>query len=102
VSPELKRNVHVRYLNLRDECYPSLLTSTTAMDFIFCRNVLIYFDAPMKSRILERFAEKMNLGGYLLLGGAETALGITNAFELTPNMRGVYRPARAVERRAVG
>jgi chemotaxis protein methyltransferase CheR len=62
-------------------------------DIVFCRNVLIYFDQPTKSRVLEAIAAQMPPDGVLYLGGAETVLGITDRFSAIPGERGVYEPA---------
>ena len=73
----------------------NLLTSPSALgqfDVIFCRNVLIYFDPPTKTEVLDRLADLLANDGYLYLGGAETVLGMTDRFELMPGQRGVYRP----------
>jgi len=50
-------------------------------DLVFCRNVLIYFDAETKRTILRQIREAMYGGGYLLLGAVETALDLEELFE---------------------
>ncbi len=63
-------------------------------DVVFCRNVLIYFDLPTKARVLGTIARMIPGDGYLILGGAETILGITEAFKPAPGVAGVYAPVR--------
>jgi chemotaxis protein methyltransferase CheR len=48
-------------------------------DVIFCRNVLIYFDVPTKQNVLNRMAQVIYPDGYLILGAAETVVGLTDA-----------------------
>lgn len=59
-------------------------------DIVFCRNVLIYFDQATKSRVLEAISRRLPPDGLLYLGGAETVLGLSDAFTPVPNDRGVY------------
>jgi chemotaxis protein methyltransferase CheR len=50
-------------------------------DLVFCRNVMIYFDAETKMNILKELHGTLFRGGWLLLGGIETAFGIEEYFE---------------------
>lgn len=61
-------------------------------DVIFCRNVLIYFDQDTKAGIFERLARVVEPDGFLVLGAAESVVGISDAFKPHPERRGLYRP----------
>jgi chemotaxis protein methyltransferase CheR len=69
-------------------------------DIIFCRNVLIYFDAPTKSRVLGAIAGLLPPDGVVYLGGAETVLGLTDRLVPTAGERGVYEAPRPAARSA--
>ena len=86
VSAELKAMTRFDRCNLLGD-----LRSMGRFDVIFCRNVLIYFDAPTKAEVFERIAQTMNPGGFLLLGAAESVIGITQAFETAQDRRGLYK-----------
>ncbi len=55
---------------------------TDTMDFIFCRNVVIYFDKPTKNKLVERYAKIMVPNGYLFMGHSETLYKSTDQFQL--------------------
>ncbi|MGE0611348.1 MAG: protein-glutamate O-methyltransferase CheR [Hyphomicrobiales bacterium] len=64
-------------------------------DIVFCRNVLIYFDADTKRDILMRISRQLAPDGFLVLGAAETVIGLTDAFATMREARGLYRHANA-------
>ena len=59
-------------------------------DIVFCRNVLIYFDEETRGRVLKGISRVMPNWGYLCLGGAETVVGISDAFKVLPGERGLF------------
>jgi chemotaxis protein methyltransferase CheR len=62
-------------------------------DVVFCRNVLIYFDQETKITVLNRLAKSVHKDGYLMLGAAETVVGLTAAFKPMAGHRGIYVPS---------
>ena len=61
-------------------------------DVVFCRNVLIYFDQDTKINIFNRLRRTMESDSFLVLGAAETVVGLTETFKPYPDRRGLYRP----------
>jgi chemotaxis protein methyltransferase CheR len=90
VVPALRAMTRWQYFNLMEDA-----RGLGRFDVIFCRNVLIYFDAPTKSRILAMLADMVAPDGCVYLGGAETVLGLSDRLVPTPGERGVYELARA-------
>ncbi len=72
VVPELKARLRFAPLNLNDPGYPFV----GPFDLVFCRNVLIYFEAEARRRVLERLARLLAPGGHLFLGHAESLTGL--------------------------
>jgi chemotaxis protein methyltransferase CheR len=64
-------------------------------DIVFCRNVLIYFDQPTKADVLSRVAKVMAPDGFMVLGAAETVVGLSDAFKPLTDRRGLYVPQQA-------
>jgi chemotaxis protein methyltransferase CheR len=72
IAPELRATIRFARLNLMDQSYPV----DQAMDVIFCRNILIYFDKPTQEAVLRRLTAHLRPGGYLFLGHSETLAGM--------------------------
>lgn len=70
-SQEITSRTKLGSLNLNNKVY----NLPCEFDFIFCRNVTIYFDAKTRGEVLGRMVAKLRPGGYLFLGHSETALG---------------------------
>jgi len=87
IASDIREMVRFRPINLLHD-----FTSLGPFDVVFCRNVLIYFDAPTKSATLARLGRAVASDGYLLLGAAETVVGLTDQFKPVPDRRGLYAP----------
>jgi len=85
IDSSLRGVVQYKEFNLLDD-----MSSLGTFDVVFCRNVLIYFDQQTKGVVLEKIAKQMSNDGVLYLGGAETVLGISEAFKPVPGLRGIY------------
>jgi chemotaxis protein methyltransferase CheR len=93
IAPEVRCMVQFRPHNLMD--------GTAGMgrfDLIFCRNVLIYFEQGQKRWALARLAEALEPDGALVLGSAETVVGLDSAFEPMTGLRGAFQPRSREER----
>lgn len=90
IAPELRAMAKFEEANLLGD-----LGRFGRFDVIFCRNVLIYFDAPTKARVLDALARQLAPDGLLYLGGAETVLGLTDRLAAVAGERGIYGPAPA-------
>ena len=88
IKDDIRKMVQYKYWNLLDD-----LKGLGGFDIVYCRNVLIYFDAETKGRVLEGISKLMPEDGMLFLGGAETVLGVTDKFKPVPGQRGVYARA---------
>ncbi len=87
IAPEMRAMVSFRQINLLHD-----FTQLGSFDVVFCRNVLIYFDQPTKIAVLERIAHATQRDGFLMLGAAETVVGLTDTFRPVPDQRGLYAP----------
>ncbi len=76
VAAPLKETVIFKYLNLM-KSWPI----QGPLDFIFCRNVMIYFDKAVQSQLVNRFWKLLDSGGILFTGHSESLTGIQHSFK---------------------
>jgi chemotaxis protein methyltransferase CheR len=76
VKKAIKELIHFDFHNLKTEFLPQ------SNDVIFCRNVMMYFDEAEQRRLIEKFYRCLTPGGYLLVGHAESLLGLTDKFTM--------------------
>lgn len=87
VKPQLQQLVSFNYLNLMQD-WPI----EGPLDFIFCRNVMIYFDSPTQLKLLDKMASLLKPGGYLFVGHSEALARHATQFELVGKT--IYRKVR--------
>lgn len=73
IIPNIKKMVKFSYHNLAEDAYPSLLNNTSAMDIIFCRNVLMYFSESRAKQVVSALYLCLVDGGWLLVSPVETS-----------------------------
>lgn len=79
VKEDVRKLINFEHLNIMDF---SNISYTSTFDFVFCRNVLIYFDDISRRQVVDTFYTSLKKGGYLFLGSSESPSRITNAFKL--------------------
>lgn len=77
VKPELQQLTTFKQLNLMGH-WPM----HGPFDVIFCRNVIIYFDKPTQRVLINRYADMLDEGGYLILGHSESLHNVSERFTL--------------------
>ena len=70
MDDDLRRSIAFRRLNLMED-WPF----RGLFDAIFCRNVMIYFDGPTKTKLVQRFTQQLKVGGWLYIGHSESLIG---------------------------
>lgn len=87
ISERIRKMVTFRHHNL-----VGTSPAPGTFDVILCRNILIYFDIPTKAKVFNLLGRSIRSDGYMLLGSAETIMGLTDAFTPDRDNRGIYRP----------
>jgi chemotaxis protein methyltransferase CheR len=89
IAPELRDMVEFKHQNLLHD-----FSALGRFDVVFLRNVLIYFDQATKADVLKRVADVLAPDGYLLLGAAETVVGVSDHFISVTDQHGLYTVKR--------
>lgn len=76
IKPEMRISVQFKKQNLLD---PLIVLGD--FDLVLCRNVLIYQKEAKKKEIVEQISRRISRGGFLLMGAAESLLGVSEKFE---------------------
>jgi chemotaxis protein methyltransferase CheR len=97
ISSKILQMVQLRQLNILDD-----LTSLGTFDIIMCRNLLIYFDEETKKSVLRKLYQRLSPDGFLVLGAAETVIGLSSEFDAHPAERALYVPRRQSRAGAFG
>lgn len=85
VKKSLGEHISFTPLNLMDSPWPM----RGQFDFIFCRNVIIYFDMPTKTKLVERYADQLVDHGHLFIGHSESLFQVTDCYDSVGNT--IYR-----------
>lgn len=96
LAPAIRDMVTFAYLNLAEDIYPSLVTNTSGIDLIVCRNVTIYFHEETTRQVARRFYESLSDDGWLVVGPAEPSQTTYHQF-VARNFPGavVYQKSRS-------
>jgi chemotaxis protein methyltransferase CheR len=95
INEHLRSRVRFEELNLLSD-----FQRLGRFDVIFCRNVLIYFDVATKKNVLDRLEKVLMPDGYLVMGAAETVVGLTDALVPHSECRSINVPRGRGQSRA--
>jgi chemotaxis protein methyltransferase CheR len=90
IAPQIRAMVEFRPFNLLDD-----FSRLGVFDVVICRNVLLYFGPDNKKNVLERLATSTAPDGFLMLGAAESVLGLSQRFRPLPNTRCLFARSNA-------
>lgn len=98
LDKNIRDRVKFSYLNLVDDSFPSILSETSALDLILCRNVFIYLNHEVVGNVLNKFSQCLVNDGVLLLGPSDL-VNINVASLLTVNEHDIlYYRKREISR----
>ncbi|MFO0729962.1 MAG: protein-glutamate O-methyltransferase [Nitrospiraceae bacterium] len=77
VKPHISRIIKFKRINLMDDRFPI----KSALDVVFCRNVMIYFDRPTQECLVNKFYRLLKPGGHLFIGHSESLQWVSHSFK---------------------
>lgn len=80
IAPQIRKLVNFEYLNLVQDADPALQAATSAVDVLFCRNVLMYFTASQVRCVVARLRQALAGGGWLAVSPCETSQVLFSQF----------------------
>ncbi|MXO89364.1 CheR family methyltransferase [Pontixanthobacter aquaemixtae] len=86
-SPDLRDMIVFKPANILEP-----IASIKRFDLVLCRNVLLYFDSPLRTRAFNRIAGAMHNDGWLMLGSGETTVGHSDRFLSVEGHQGLFVP----------
>ena len=86
ITNKVKRLISFKELNLMDTDYGTL----GLFDIIFLRNIIIYFSDTFKKTLLNKIANFLSPGGYLILGSSESLNGYSDDFDMINDQNVIF------------
>jgi len=80
IVQRIRKMVRFSYLNLAEESYPSILNGTNAIDIIFCRNVMLYFEPALIEKMIVKFHNALQDDGWLFVSPTEVSCRTFDGF----------------------
>ncbi len=84
VRQQIQCRIRFQEINLVADDLPCRMYSAGYFDVVFCRNVLIYFDAEVRRKVIDNLSRCMNVGAFLLTGGTEKPEGVRSVWQRIP------------------
>ncbi len=81
IKPEYKKHLSFQYHNLITMPFPSVFQNLNSFDIIFCRNVMIYFDATTNQKLIRQFQKALVPDGWLVIGHADHNIRYFTSFK---------------------
>lgn len=85
IKDEIKNMADFKFANFLDN-----ISFLGTFDIVFCRNVLIYFNAETKATVLNKISKQLDRDGVLFLGACETIMRLDVPYKPVPGHHGIF------------